>query len=331
MSLILRNLGRKINRKWIIRDISLQVNDGECLALLGPSGCGKSSTLRIIAGLDKPNEGSIYLNDENITNTSPVKRRIGMVFQSYALFPHLTVAQNLTLGLKIRNIPRDEQTYRVSNILAIMQLSEYSNRKPSELSGGQRQRIALARALLREPFLYLLDEPMSNLDAQLREELRPELRRLILSGNQPVIYVTHDQHEAMAMANRIAVLKEGRLEQIGSPKDLYQNPSSIFVANFIGRPQINMLPSQSEVIIGIRPEDLYFDSSGIECRLLFKEWLGNNQLLILESKYGLLRMSCDVNQDLPERIIINWNKEKEHKFYTNSGGRLENSITDDRQ
>ena len=187
MTLKIKNLGRKINKTWIIKNLTLQVNDSECLALLGPSGCGKSSTLRLVAGLDKPSQGKIFINEIDVTNISPVDRRIGMVFQSYALFPHLTVGSNLSLGLKVRGISLKEQTKRVTSVLSLMQIEHLSNRIPAELSGGQRQRVALARALLRDPLIYLLDEPMSNLDAQLREELRPELRNLILKGDQPVL------------------------------------------------------------------------------------------------------------------------------------------------
>ena len=263
MTLVLNKISRKIGKLSILSDINITVNNGECLALLGPSGCGKSSILRVIAGLDKADQGSVFLNEVNISNLSPMDRNIGMVFQSYALFPHLTVAQNLSLGLRIRKVSLFDQKYKVSNVLEMVQLTDFSNYRPSQLSGGQKQRVALARALLRDPSLFLLDEPMSNLDAKLREELRPELRRLFFNGNQPVVYVTHDQNEAMAMANRIAILREGRLEQIGTPKDLYHNPASVFVASFIGRPRINFLPPLEGVIIGIRPEDIFLDSQGI--------------------------------------------------------------------
>ncbi len=322
MSLILNNIGRKVSRNWIIRNLNLRVENGQCLALLGPSGCGKSTTLRLIAGLDKPSEGSIILNDKDITSISPVDRKVGMVFQSYALFPHLSIAENLLLGLKIRGINLPEQQRRVSNILSLMQLEGYANRKPSDLSGGQRQRVALARALLREPMIYLLDEPMSNLDAQLREELRTELRRLILNKDKPVVYVTHDQHEAMAMANRIAVLRNGELEQIGSPEDLYHKPSSLFVATFIGRPQINQLTNENKIIKAIRPENIYLDDSGLECKLIYREWLGNNQLWLLNSPKGNLRMLCDASLSVPERIQISWSKNHEHLFNKYDGKRI---------
>ncbi len=325
MSLTLENIGRRINKNWIIKGLNLHVAKGECLALLGPSGCGKSSTLRLIAGLDKPDEGTIKINHKDVTNISPVNRRIGMVFQSYALYPHLNVADNLSLGLRIRGVPVSEQKKRVNNALGLMQIESLFKRFPSELSGGQRQRVALARAILRDPKVYLLDEPMSNLDAQLREELRPELRNLILKGGQPVVYVTHDQHEAMAMANRIAVLKNGRLEQIGTPENLYAKPSSIFVASFIGRPQMNIFPDKSGLIKAIRPEDLKFSNNGLKCNLVHKEWLGSSQLLLLDSQNGLLRLLCGSEESIPEEIYINWSSEKEHYFDSNTGKRIDKS------
>ncbi len=324
MTLLIKNLGRHINDSWIVRHLNLEVTDGECLALLGPSGCGKSSTLRLIAGLDKPNEGSIYLNNKNITNTAAIDRRIGMVFQSYALFPHLTVAENLTLGMKIRGISNLEQRQKLRSTLELFQIENLATRRPSQLSGGQKQRIALARAILRDPLVYLLDEPMSNLDAQLREQLRPELRRIILNQNLPVLYVTHDQHEAMAMSQKIAVLKEGILEQIGTPQELYHEPVSIFVATFIGRPQINVIYNSSKHITGIRPENIYFNSTGLKAKLLHKEWLGTNQLLFLDTPVGNIRITVDIGIEIPEDITINWDKKHEHHFDSQTGMRIIN-------
>ena len=322
MSLILQDIGRRVGRKWILRHLQLEVANGECLALLGPSGCGKSTTLRLIAGLDLADEGSILIDGQDVSKVAAVDRRIGMVFQSYALFPHLTVAGNLGLGLRVRGISAAEQQHRVASVLALMQLEEFADRRPAQLSGGQRQRVALARALLRDPLVYLLDEPMSNLDAQLREDLRPELRRLILNGNQPVVYVTHDQHEAMAMADRIAVLRDGQLEQIGTPQELYLKPSTIFVASFIGRPQINLLPAQSGRITAIRPEDVHLSEEGISCRIIDIEWLGTSQLCLLDSPQGKLRMLCNSQIKIPENVKVKWLTEKEHHFNSESGHRL---------
>ncbi len=322
MSLQLERLGLKIHNKWVLRNLNLSVNDGEFLALLGPSGCGKSTTLRLIAGLDNPNEGSIYISGKDVTNLSPVNRKIGMVFQSYALYPHLSVKNNLLLGLKVRGVDPSEQKIRLENILNLMKLENFIDSFPSELSGGQRQRVALARALLRDPKVFLLDEPMSNLDSQLRENLRPELKQLILKDNQPVVYVTHDQQEAMGMADKIAVLNNGLLEQVGSPKDLYNKPQTIFVAKFIGRPQINLIEKSQGVVNGVRPEDLFFGVTGAEGKLIHKEWFGNNQLLVFETNLGNLRMLTKPDINIPNDIKIDWDLAKEHKFSTKTGYRL---------
>ena len=322
MSLSLNNLGRKIGDRWILRHLDLHVNDGECLALVGPSGCGKSTTLRLIAGLDQSNEGKIQINGQDVTHTPALERKVGMVFQSYALFPHLSVAANLELGLKVRGVAPAVRAQRVRQVLQVVQLEDRAHHKPEQLSGGQRQRIALARALVRDPLLYLLDEPMSNLDAQLREELRPELRRLVLQDQKPVVYVTHDQHEAMAIADRIAVLRDGSLEQVATPKELYERPASLFVAEFIGRPQINVLPADQGVVKAIRPEALQLRSDGIACELLHREWLGSSQIWQLGSKLGNLRLLTSANQAIPESIHVGWSADDEHRFDARTGSRL---------
>ena len=322
MSLELTNLGRHVDGRWILRQLSLSVEEGECLALVGPSGCGKSTTLRLIAGLDQPTEGRIVLDGVDVTRTPPIDRKVGMVFQSYALFPHLSVGANLELGLKVRGISPADRLKRVQEVLHLVQLEDQVTKKPGLLSGGQRQRVALARALLRDPLVYLLDEPMSNLDAQLREDLRPQLRRLVLRDRKPVVYVTHDQHEAMAMADRIAVLNKGRIEQVASPKQLYQKPQTLFVAQFIGRPQINVLPVSEGVIRAIRPECLAMTPQGLRCRVQHREWLGSSQILTLESDLGLLRMLTSADQSVPEALSVGWAQQDEHRFDSATGDRL---------
>jgi len=322
MSLKLNSLGRRIDDRWILRHLDLEIQNGECLALVGASGCGKSTTLRIIAGLDQADEGSITIDGTDVTSTAAVDRKVGMVFQSYALFPHLSVAANLELGLKVRGVAPSERQQRVRQVLQLVQLEERASQKPAQLSGGQRQRVALARALLRDPLVYLLDEPMSNLDAQLREELRPELRRLVLRDQKPVIYVTHDQHEAMAIADRIAVLRDGQIEQVANPIELYKHPASLYVAEFIGRPQINVLPPEQGVIKAIRPEALKLQAGGIACELLHREWLGASQIWQLDSRLGPLRMLVGSEQTVPESIQVSWAPEQEHRFNARSGKRL---------
>ena len=322
MTLELRQVGRNINKQWIVENLTLSVADDECLALVGPSGCGKSTTLRLIAGLDPVSAGSIHISGRDITSLSPAERSVGMVFQSYALLPHLTVFENLELGLRIRGVSKRARTAKIRQILELVQLWNRANNRPAELSGGQRQRVALARALLREPEVYLLDEPMSNLDAQLREDIRPELRRLVLKQRKPTIYVTHDQHEAMAMAQRIAVLHEGRIEQVDTPYNLYHNPCSLFVARFIGRPQINCLNDDSGQIRAVRPESIHFSDSGLSGKLQSREWLGNSQLLFLETQQGLIRMMAPPDQPIPEQIRLAWKAEDEILFNAETGLRL---------
>jgi multiple sugar transport system ATP-binding protein len=250
-------------------------------------------------------------------------RRIGMVFQSYALFPHLSVRENLELGLRMRGSHGAARDQRIKTILEVLQLSQQAHQRPSQLSGGQRQRVALARALLRDPSVYLLDEPMSNLDAQLREELRPELKRLMLGGSQPVVYVTHDQQEAMALADRIAVMRHGRIEQIGTPRELYHHPATSFVAQFIGRPQMNMLNADNGRTLGIRPEDLRLDPNGIPCQVESREWHGASQLFLLRCERGQLRLVCAGDQHIGENPHVSWLKSSEHFFDGQTGKRID--------
>ena len=318
MTLELQSIGRRFGENWVLRQLDLSVGQGECVALLGASGCGKSTALRLIAGLDRPDAGQILINDRRVDGIPARQRRIGMVFQSYALFPHLSVRNNLELGLKIRGIPVEERQSRISGMLDIVKLSPQAEQLPAQLSGGQRQRVALARALLRDPLIYLLDEPMSNLDAQLRDELRPELKKLILNGPQPVIYVTHDQQEAMALADRIAVMRNGQIEQIGTPQELYDKPLTTYVARFIGRPPMNLL-DDGESMIGVRPEHLHFDATGTKCTVINREWHGATQQLILNSARGQLQMICSGDTDVPEQPSVNWQQECEHRFSKHSG------------
>ena len=322
MTLQIQNLGRRVGQQWIVRHLNLHVEDGECVALVGPSGCGKSSTLRLIAGLDPVAEGEIILNQRNVSYVSAAQRAVGMVFQSYALLPHLSVFANLELGLRVRGVRPFDRQQRIQAMLELVQLQDRADVLPAELSGGQRQRVALARALLRDPDVYLLDEPMSNLDAQLREELRPELRRLVLDRQKPVIHVTHDQHEAMAIADRIAVLHSGKIQQVATPEDLYHHPETLFIAKFIGRPQINCLRPKNGVICAVRPESLFFAKEGLPCKITAREWLGSSQLLYLDSPEGFLRLSCSTAVDIPEAPHVSWDVSDEHHFALESGHRL---------
>ena len=305
--LVLHNLGRRQGERVLVDALSLSVAAGECLALLGPSGCGKTTTLRLLAGLDPVSSGRIRLAGEDITDLPPGQRRVAMVFQSYALYPHLSVAENLALGLRLRGVPAREREQRIAATLELLQLADLQQRRPAQLSGGQRQRVALARALLRQPRLVLLDEPMSNLDAQLREELRPELRRLLCGGEPPVVYVTHDQQEAMGLADRIAILRAGRLQQIGTPQELYERPINVFVASFLGRPAINLLPLEGGGWLGLRPERLRpVAEGGLAARVRRREWWGSQQLFWLETPRGELRLLLPASMPLPTPLQVAW-------------------------
>lgn len=222
-------------------DISLSIAAGELFFLLGPSGCGKSTLLRIIAGLQTPSSGRIFFNDRDVTALPTEKRNAVMCFQSYALWPHMTVRGNIAFGLETRGAPGDQRAARVNHVLQLVQLEKLGDRKPNELSGGQQQRVALARAMVVNPDCLLLDEPLSNLDAKLRQEMRGEIRRICKTSGFTTIYVTHDQREALSVADRIALLKDGKLEQVGTPEDLYRRPKSSFVAQFVG--QTNLIPA----------------------------------------------------------------------------------------
>lgn len=245
-----------------VDSLDLVIEDGEFMVLVGPSGCGKTTALRMIAGLEVPDEGTITIGDRDVTDRPPRDRDIAMVFQNYALYPHLTVARNLGFGLKQRRVPRAEIERRVAEVSAMLQLEPLLARKPSQLSGGQRQRVAMGRALARQPTVFLLDEPLSNLDAKLRMELRAELKRVHQRVATTSIYVTHDQVEAMTLGTRIAVLHAGRLQQVGTPHQVYGSPANLFVAQFIGSPPMNLVaPGLIDLaegpdgrVAGIRPE-----------------------------------------------------------------------------
>lgn len=276
-----------------LHDIDVTLPAGKFSVLLGPSGCGKSTLLRLIAGLDHPTRGAIALGRDRIDHLPPKGRNIAMVFQSYALFPHLDVAENILFGLSVRGVPRPERQERLNRVAAMMGLSELLARKPGELSGGQQQRVALARAVISERPVCLMDEPLSNLDAKLRAEMRSEIRALQQRLHLTMVYVTHDQVEAMTMADRIVVMNAGRIEQVATPRDLYAHPASVFVAGFIGTPPMNLLPRAAlpdlpapteAATIGIRPEEVVQAGTGhpVSAHLRGVEYLGADQIVTLE-------------------------------------------------
>ena len=227
-----------------VNEIHLAIGDGEFLAILGPSGCGKSSLLRLVAGLESPTLGSIAMNGKDVTHLEPKDRDVAMVFQGLALYPHMTVAENMSFGLQARRTPREEMDRRVREAAETLGLTRYLDKRPRELSGGERQRVALGRALVRRPQVFLFDEPLSSLDAQLRQELREELARLHRLTRTTSIYVTHDQKEALSLGDKVAVMKGGQLRQLATPEDVYRNPHDLFVARFVGEPAINVIEGE---------------------------------------------------------------------------------------
>ncbi|HYD98761.1 MAG TPA: sn-glycerol-3-phosphate import ATP-binding protein UgpC [Alphaproteobacteria bacterium] len=275
----LRGIRKSYGRTEILKGIDCAIADGEFLVLLGPSGCGKSTLLRSVAGLESVNQGEIAIDGRVVNGLEPKDRNIAMVFQNYALYPHMTVFDNMAYGLKIANVPRDEIRRRVEEAATILELSPYLERRPRELSGGQRQRVAMGRAIVRKPAVFLFDEPLSNLDAKLRTQMRVEIKKLQHRLGVTSLYVTHDQVEAMTLADRVMVMNKGVAEQIGTPLEVYRRPASLFVAGFIGAPAMNMLPAQTveggvvvidgprlplaapgpmgrSVVLGVRPEAL---------------------------------------------------------------------------
>jgi multiple sugar transport system ATP-binding protein len=273
-----------------VDDLTLEIAQGELLVLVGPSGCGKSTALRMLAGLEDVTEGRILIGERVVNNVSPASRDVAMVFQSYALYPHMTVYDNLAFGLRNFKVPRTEIDERVRNAAAILEMGDLLKRKPKQLSGGQRQRVALGRAIVREPVAFLMDEPLSNLDAALRVQTRAEIMKLQKRLGTTTIYVTHDQVEAMTMGDRIAVMRAGVLQQVGVPEELYTQPANVFVAQFIGSPAMNLVPAgvvdgpgRSGQLLGFRPEHVELgrgggDGAGFEADVEVVEYLGDEQL-----------------------------------------------------
>ena len=242
-ALYLSNIHKKYDKTTIIENLSLEIASGEFIVPVGPSGCGKSTLLRMIAGLEMPDSGTLMMGDKDVTHLAAGKRSLSMVFQSYALYPHMTVRDNLAFGLRNIKTPADEIARRIHRVAAMLKLDEMLDRLPQNLSGGQRQRVAIGRSIVQEPELFLFDEPLSNLDAALRVEMRQEIQQLHNTLKNTMIYVTHDQVEAMTLADRIVVLYKGKIEQVGTPLELYNAPANLFVAKFIGTPKINILPA----------------------------------------------------------------------------------------
>ena len=286
---VTKRFGEGVEEIAAVDDVTIDIDDGEFMILLGPSGCGKSTLLRMVAGLEDPTAGEVFIGDRMVNDMPPKHRDIAMVFQSYALYPHKTVRANIEFPMKVRGVPKAERAAEADRAADVLGLGDYMKRKPGQLSGGQRQRVALARAIVRRPAVFLMDEPLSNLDAKLRGDTRTELVDLHRRLETTFIYVTHDQVEAMTMGSRVAILNKGRLEQLGTPQDVYDRPASVFVAQFIGTPPMNLLPAgllgASDVQVGVRPEHLQPAPNGrVEARVHQIEHLGHEVLVIAESE-----------------------------------------------
>ena len=335
------------NGTHAVRGIDLEIFDGELTVFVGPSGCGKSTLLRMIAGLEEITSGDLMLDGSRINDVEPAHRDVAMVFQNYALYPHMTVRRNMSYALQNRKVPKAEIDRRVVEAARMLQLDELLERKPAQLSGGQRQRVAMGRAIVREPKLFLFDEPLSNLDAQLRAQMRVDIRKLQRQLRVTSIFVTHDQIEAMTVGDRLAVLNNGELEQIGTPMEVYSKPASEFVASFIGSPRINLVAgevkagilhvdgfelsgfskiSDQPVKVGIRPEDFVLEStSKMNLQIDLVEELGSDELLYCVSSAGLdyrIRRPGGSGYKVGENIAVSVISEKLHLFSSQSGKRL---------
>jgi sn-glycerol 3-phosphate transport system ATP-binding protein len=305
--------------------VSLTAEEGSLLVLLGPSGCGKSTTLRLIAGLEQPDSGTVMIGGADVTHLTPAQRRIAMVFQSYALFPHLSVAENIVFGLRVRRVSRAERDARLKRVADIVGLSQLLDRKPSQLSGGQRQRVALGRSIIAEARVCLMDEPLSNLDAKLRHEMRTEIRALQQRLGMTMVYVTHDQTEAMTMADRVVLMRDGHVEQNGRPEELYSRPATSFTARFIGTPPMNLV-ARGGKLIGIRPEHIRIVSQdGHPARIKSVEHLGADSIVLCEFEGQPVSVRQDgFSKAAPgDEIRLAWTDRDEHQFDQATGQRLE--------
>lgn len=326
-ALTLTNIVKSFGKVEVLKDISLSVEPGEFMVFVGPSGCGKSTLLRVIAGLENATSGEVRIDGARVNDTPPAKRGIAMVFQSYALYPHLSVRGNMALGLKQAGTPKPEIEQRIAEAARMLSMHDLLDRRPAELSGGQRQRVAIGRAVVREPKLFLFDEPLSNLDAALRMNTRVEIARLHRTLGASMIYVTHDQTEAMTLADRIVVLRDGQVEQIGTPMQLYNNPANRFVAGFLGAPSMNFLPADriggpAGKVLGIRPEHIRITETGrIGGQVSHVEKLGSDTNVMVDTGDGqavTLRLfgQHDVAPDTPVRLDF----DDAHCFYFDASG-----------
>ena len=334
-----------VTKSWggapAVDDISFSVERGHLVAILGPSGCGKSTTLRLVAGLESATAGRIVIAGRDVTDLPPARRGISMVFQNYALFPHLSVAENIVFGLKVRDVPRADRDRRLKEAAGILGLEALLDRRPSQLSGGQQQRVALGRAIVARTPVCMMDEPLSNLDAQLRVEMRREIRQLQRRLGITMLYVTHDQIEAMTMADQVVLMRAGRVEQDAPPAELYERPATPFVARFIGTPPMNILPlsavslaglahpppghAPERLAIGIRPEAVRLDHSGVPARVVAAEYLGADTLIEtrIDGHAFIVRQPGRISAQQGETIAVTWTPAEAHWFDLSSERRID--------
>ena len=304
-SISLKNVKKAYGNEVVIENLNLEIRDGSFTVLVGPSGCGKSTTLRMITGLETVTEGDVLIDGQRVNDVAPGKRDISMVFQNYALYPTMTVEENIEFGLVNKKVPKDERKRRIHDVCEIVGLTEYLKRKPANLSGGQRQRVALARAMVKDPKVFMMDEPLSNLDAKLRAQMRVELINMHKRMGTTFVYVTHDQVEAMSMADDIVLMDKGRIVQQSGPKELYHNPNSIYTAQFVGTPQTNILDGRlpQGMKLGFRPEKVRLhtmeegEGINIPASVQTKEMLGSEIIYSLSSRYGTLMAKSEYEID----------------------------------
>ncbi|NRF69138.1 ABC transporter ATP-binding protein [Aquincola sp. S2] len=351
-ALSIRNVRKTFGPVEILKGIHIDIEAGEFLILVGPSGCGKSTLLNMIAGLDVPSSGSIHMGERDITHLPSKDRDIAMVFQSYALYPNMNVAQNIAFALEMRKVPKPQREAAVQRVAKMLQIGHLLDRKPGALSGGQRQRVAMGRALARDPKLFLFDEPLSNLDAKLRVEMRAEIKLLHQRTKTTTVYVTHDQVEAMTLGDRIAVMKDGVVQQFGTPDDIYTRPATRFVAEFIGSPAMNLITAQRsgetllahgielaasetqraaiaqaagpELVYGLRPESLQFADAGLPGTLAMIEPTGPETYVLVDTAVGQLtvRVPGNTQQRVGERVHLQWQPQQAHLFDARTEARV---------
>jgi multiple sugar transport system ATP-binding protein len=345
-NLALRNLTKAFGNTEVLHGINLEVADGEFIVFVGPSGCGKSTTLRMIAGLEEVTSGEVIIGDKAVNNLEPKERDIAMVFQNYAIYPHMSVKKNIAFGLRSSKLSKEEKEARILEVAGILDMVPLLDRKPNALSGGQRQRVAIGRAMVRDPAVFLFDEPLSNLDAQLRTQMRLEIKKLHQRVGNTIVFVTHDQVEAMTMADRIVIMKDGHIQQVGTPAEVYHQPANAFVAQFIGAPSMNMLPgtlngkglklgagaslktkwksdNPLDVMVGVRPDDLSVGEGDpiASGKVTVREPLGPETLIYVDTPSGevIAKASGRTPPELGEEVVLSADPANLHVFDAKTG------------